>query len=146
MLKLPFHFLARYVKARDAQPSFIAESTAFEDMVIRIVRYGFMNFPVKTIRVFLSRQFAYPFLKWRMFRSGYFSFPAQLQEKVLEQVCFSRRFDVDMSPKMLYADWCLCFVLQGSTTTTGLWIRHNPDREPDVVIYYVHGMRPIIRI
>jgi hypothetical protein len=31
--------------------------------------------------------------------------------------------------------------LQDNTSATGLWIRHDPNREPDVVIYYIHGMR-----
>ncbi|TWU73555.1 hypothetical protein ED733_004013 [Metarhizium rileyi] len=112
VFKLPFHFLARYVRPRVAQPWFIAESTIFEDMVIRVVRYGFMNLPVKTIRVLLSKQFAYPLLRWRMFRSGHFRFPVHLQEKSMEL---------------------------GGTSTTGLWIKQDPGQEPDVVIYYIHG-------
>ncbi|QLI71650.1 Acetyl-hydrolase [Metarhizium brunneum] len=112
LFKLPFHFLARYVKPRYAQPWFIAESTVFEDMVIRIVRFGFMNLPVRAARVLFSKQFAYPFLKWRMFRSGHFSFPAHLQETVIEQ---------------------------GNTSAAGLWIKHDPEQEPDVVVYYIHG-------
>ncbi|KAG6033640.1 hypothetical protein E4U41_006849 [Claviceps citrina] len=27
----------------------------------------------------------------------------------------------------------------GQTSVTGLWMRHEPEREPDVVVYYVHG-------
>ncbi|KAK2593775.1 hypothetical protein QQS21_008536 [Conoideocrella luteorostrata] len=64
------------------------------------------------LKVFLSKQFAYPFLKWRMFRSGHFTFPAHLQEKVIQE---------------------------GNIATTGLWIKHDSEREPDVVVYYVHG-------
>lgn len=29
---------------------------------------------------------------------------------------------------------------QGDTSATGLWIKHDPVREADVVVYYVHGM------
>lgn len=82
---LPLHFLARLCGSRNAQPWFIRESSVFEDF-IQIVRYGFMYFPTDTLRVFLSKQFAYPLLKWRMFRSGFFSLPAHLQEKALQEV------------------------------------------------------------
>ncbi|KHO00688.1 Alpha/beta hydrolase fold-3 [Metarhizium album ARSEF 1941] len=112
VFRLPFYFLARYVKPRDAQPWFIAESSLFEDMMIRIVRYGFTNLPVKTVRVLFTKHFAYPFLRWRMFRSGHFKFPAHLQENFIEQ---------------------------GNTSVTGLWIKHDPGRGPDVVVYYIHG-------
>ncbi|GAB0133300.1 hypothetical protein EsDP_00001712 [Epichloe bromicola] len=60
---LPFHFLARYSKSRDAQPCFIRESSVFEDMIVRV----------------------------------------------------------------------------GQTSAAGLWIRHDAEKEADVVVYYVHG-------
>ncbi|QPH12275.1 hypothetical protein C2857_004383 [Epichloe festucae Fl1] len=109
---LPFHFLARYAKSRDAQPRFIRESSVFEDMIVRIVRYGFMYFPTEALKVFLSKRFAYPLLRWRMFRNGIFSFPAHLQDRVLQE---------------------------GQTSAAGLWMRHDAEKEADVVVYYVHG-------
>ncbi|QUC22250.1 uncharacterized protein UV8b_06491 [Ustilaginoidea virens] len=112
LVHLPFHVISRYVQARDSQPFFIRTSSLFEDVVIRIVRYGFINFPTETLKVFLSKQFAYPLLKWRMFRSGWFTFPARLEEVVVEE---------------------------GDTSVAGLWIKHDPKREPDVVVYYIHG-------
>lgn len=29
---------------------------------------------------------------------------------------------------------------QGNTSAAGLWIKHDPEQEPDVVVYYIHGM------
>ncbi|KAG6005062.1 hypothetical protein E4U21_000518 [Claviceps maximensis] len=96
---LPLHFLARLFRSKNAQHLVIRESSVFEDFIIQIVRYGFTHFPTKSLRVFLSKQFAYPFLKWRM-------------EQVLQE---------------------------GQTRASGLWIRHDPETQPDVVVYYVHG-------
>lgn len=55
-------------------------------MIVRIVRHGFMYFPTEALKVFLSKSFAYPLLRWRMFRNGFFSFPAHLQERVFQEV------------------------------------------------------------
>lgn len=54
--------------------------------MVRIIRHGWTRFPTKTLRAFLSKDLAYPLLRWRMLRSGYLKFPAQLEEKVLEEV------------------------------------------------------------
>lgn len=45
-----------------------------------------MYFPTEALKVFLSKSFAYPLLRWRMFRNGFFSFPAHLQERVFQEV------------------------------------------------------------
>ena len=86
-IRVPLHILGRFVRPKTKLSQFAREGTLFEDVVIRVVRYGFEHFPTPALRAFLSKEFAYSLLKWRMLRSGYFAFPAHLQQKEIEEVC-----------------------------------------------------------
>ncbi|KAM4055257.1 steryl acetyl hydrolase [Hirsutella rhossiliensis] len=81
VLQLPFQ-LVRDRLARPMSPtaSLPHESTVFEDVVVRCVRYAFRAIPTSVNRVFFSKGVALPFLRWRMLRHGYLDCPVHWHE------------------------------------------------------------------
>ncbi|KAF4591626.1 neutral cholesterol ester hydrolase 1 [Ophiocordyceps camponoti-floridani] len=90
-------------------PAFAREASPFEYLVTRCVRYAFKYIPPDVANTFFSKSVSLPFLRWRMLRHGIVKFPVHWHE---------------------YED---------GATVRGLWIRHDPSRSPDMVIYYLHG-------
>ncbi|KAH7313393.1 Alpha/Beta hydrolase protein [Stachybotrys elegans] len=113
LLRLPIEFTReRYFTPPAQQPIFVKESTIFEDVVIRCVRYAFAKIPASVGRVFFSRQVSLPFIRWRLLRHGYLRFPVSWR---------SHRFG------------------EGNASSEGVWIMHQPELPPDIVVYYAHG-------
>jgi hypothetical protein len=85
---MPYEFIKeRYFTPRRSQSRFVQDATAFEDLVIRCVRYAFANIPASIGRVFFSKRVALPFVRWRMLRHGYFGYPMHVEEVTLGEVC-----------------------------------------------------------
>ncbi|KAF2836654.1 alpha/beta-hydrolase [Patellaria atrata CBS 101060] len=85
--QLPYQFLReRYFTEKTYQTPFVQRSTAFQDLVIRCVRYAFAFMPAYIGRVFFSKAVALPFLRFRMLRHGYLRSP--LAWKELNSDCF----------------------------------------------------------
>lgn len=112
MLQLPYEIIQErnLTRKRDRSP-FVKQASVFQDVVIRCVRYAFAHFPAKIGRVFFSKPVALPFLRFRMLRHGYLHSPIQWRE----------------------------IELGGSHATRGIFITHDEDQQPDLVIYYLHG-------
>jgi hypothetical protein len=93
VLKLPFEFIRERYLTPDASKSlWVQQSTSFEDIVIRCVRYAFANIPANVGRVFFSRGVSLPFMRWRFLRHGYLKFPVHWRETPLKEVSFSMCF------------------------------------------------------
>ncbi|KAI9723351.1 MAG: hypothetical protein M1812_001235 [Candelaria pacifica] len=76
VFKLPFQFIKeRYFISATKQSPFVRRATAFQDIVIRCVRYAFAQIPAKIGRVFFCKAVALPFLRFRMLRHGYVRSP-----------------------------------------------------------------------
>jgi hypothetical protein len=72
VLRLPVEYIReRYFHTQQQQSPFVRQASAFEDFVIRCVRYAFANFDPKIGRVFFSKEVALPFLRFRLLRHGY---------------------------------------------------------------------------
>ncbi|RCI08410.1 hypothetical protein L249_8772 [Ophiocordyceps polyrhachis-furcata BCC 54312] len=113
LLQLPLDtFRHRLWLPSSSLPVFWRESSLFEYVVIRCVRYGFKNIPPDIGNVFLSKAVSLPFLRWRMLRHGLVRRPNYWHEFLLHE---------------------------GDRATRGLWLRHDPHRSPDIVIFYLHG-------
>ncbi|RDA93996.1 hypothetical protein CP533_4988 [Ophiocordyceps camponoti-saundersi (nom. inval.)] len=113
VLQLPIDtFRHRLWLPASSLPAFWRESSLFEYIVTRCVRYAFKNIPTDILNVFLSKAVSLPFFRWRMLRHGLVRRPTSWHEYVLHE---------------------------GDTATEGLWLRHDPHRPPDMVIYYLHG-------
>lgn len=81
VLELPYSFVQeRYFFKRKNQSPFVRQASAFEDFVIRCVRYAFTNIRPSVGRVFFSKQVALPFLRFRMLRHGYVKSPVHWHE------------------------------------------------------------------
>lgn len=79
--RLPYDFLReRYFTPRQQRSPFVQRASAFQDFVIRCVRYAFAHMPAYIGRVFFSKAVALPFLYFRMLRHGYFSSPISWRE------------------------------------------------------------------
>ncbi|KAK0386281.1 hypothetical protein NLU13_6118 [Sarocladium strictum] len=112
-LRLPYEFVKeRYFTSRQSQSRFVQDATAFEDFVIRCVRYAFANIPASVGRVFFSKSVALPFVRWRMARHGYWRYPMHFEEVTIGE---------------------------GSSETGGIWLRQDQEKTPDAVLYYLHG-------
>jgi len=112
LVKLPLQFLTtRYLTASQRQPPFVTTASAFEDFVIRCVRYAFANIPPKVGRVFFSRSVALPFLRFRLLRHGWLHSPVHWRE-------------YDGGERKRFK---------------GLWVIQDPTKRPDVCIFYCHG-------
>jgi hypothetical protein len=86
-VRLPIEFIwERYGKHQNEQSKFVQGATVFEDVVIRCVRYAFANIPAAVGRVFFSKWVALPFLRWRMLRHGYLTYPVHVEEVAFDQV------------------------------------------------------------
>ncbi|KAL1875905.1 hypothetical protein VTK73DRAFT_9760 [Phialemonium thermophilum] len=81
VFKLPVTFLyERWLIKPERRAPFVQRSSAFEDIVVRCVRYAFANIPPRVGRVFFSRSVALPFLRFRLLRQGYLTLPAHYRE------------------------------------------------------------------
>ncbi|KAK3901927.1 Alpha/Beta hydrolase protein [Staphylotrichum tortipilum] len=110
LTQLPVAFIReRYLTARAARAAFVRRASPFEDLVVRCVRYGFVNIPPRVGRVFFAREVAVPFLWFRLLRHGYLrGSPVAWREH-----------------------------REGGLH--GIWLIKHPSWEPDFVLYYVHG-------
>jgi hypothetical protein len=87
VLKLPYKLLKeRYWTPPNQKPKFIKESTLFEDLVVRCVRWAFKYVAPEVGKVFFSKLVALPFLRWRMLRHGYLKCPVSWHEYEYGQV------------------------------------------------------------
>lgn len=69
VIELPLSFIYdRHVTRPEDQTPFVRLSSAFEDVVVRCVRYAFANIPASIGRVFFSKAVALPFMRFRMLR------------------------------------------------------------------------------
>ncbi|KEY67178.1 hypothetical protein S7711_03038 [Stachybotrys chartarum IBT 7711] len=94
------------------QNTWVRQSTVFEDVVIRCVRYAFKNIPASVGRIFFSGPVSRPFLRWRLMRHGYLKCPTY---------------------------WRAYTIGDNTVEAEGIWIMHEPESPPDIVVYYVHG-------
>ncbi|KAK4188701.1 Alpha/Beta hydrolase protein [Podospora australis] len=79
--ELPRQFVReRYLEPREQQSLFVQKASAFEDFVIRCVKYAFGNVPANIGRVFFSKKVALPFLRFRLVRHGYREYPISWTE------------------------------------------------------------------
>ncbi|SPO02854.1 uncharacterized protein DNG_05531 [Cephalotrichum gorgonifer] len=92
--------------------SFSHHATIFEALAVRCTRYAHANLPPDVLQAFFHKNVAYPFLRFRMFRQFIFKFPVDWQE--LD--------DRTTSPPL-----------------KGIWIRKDGTKDPDIVLYYIHG-------
>ncbi|GAO14090.1 hypothetical protein UVI_02038180 [Ustilaginoidea virens] len=53
--------------------------------------------------------------------------------------CGGRGMSHSLACTWILAPFSLTCARQGDTSVAGLWIKHDPKREPDVVVYYIHG-------
>lgn len=80
-LQLPFQFVKeRFLTPFRYRSPFVQRATAFQDFVIRCVRYTFAFMPASMGRVFFSKAVALPFLRFRMLRHGFIRSPITWQE------------------------------------------------------------------
>ena len=80
-LQLPFQFVKeRFLTSFRYRSPFVQRATAFQDFVIRCVRYTFAFMPASMGRVFFSKAVALPFLRFRMLRHGFIRSPITWQE------------------------------------------------------------------
>jgi hypothetical protein len=87
VIQLPIQFVKeRFLTPVESQSLFVRQSSIFEDIVIRCVRYAFANIPTNVGRVFFSGKVALPFLRWRMLRHGLIKSPVYWRECSLGQV------------------------------------------------------------
>lgn len=81
MVKLPYRFLReRYFTPQSQKSPFVQTASAFQDIVIRCVRYAFAYIPAAIGKVFFSKPVALPFMKFRMLRHGYLRSPIYWRE------------------------------------------------------------------
>lgn len=106
----------RYLTPAARRQAFTRRSTLFQDVVVRCVRYAFTNIPSKIGRVFLSKEVALPFLRFRMLRRGYIGLGG-----------------IGLGKK--HPRWKQ--VQLGGLN--GIWIAHDLSAKPDIVVYYCHG-------
>ncbi|KAK6517880.1 hypothetical protein TWF506_005058 [Arthrobotrys conoides] len=96
---------------KNERPEFVNDSTLFQELVIRLVKYSFANLPSDIGRVFFKGEVVMPFYKFRLLRNGLL--PGDVPS---------------WSPEEINQDG-----------TRGLWVKTFKDSEPDVVLYYIHG-------
>lgn len=113
VLQLPVDIVReRYLTAKKHQLPFTQRTTLFQDLVVRCMRYAFSNVPSRITRVFFTRGVALPFLRFRMFRYGYFK---QLVHPIWSEIH------------------------RAEDGLKGIWIVEDRDKKPDLFIYYSHG-------
>ena len=87
VFELPVGFIVeRYFTHPSKQLPFTQGATAFEDFVVRCVRYAFKYFPASVGRVFFSKYVALGFLRWRMLRHGHIRSPVHYRECSIGEV------------------------------------------------------------
>lgn len=91
---------------------FDRHATVFEALAVRCARYAHFNLPPDILQAFFHKNVTYPFLRFRMLRHLYIWSPVDWQEIS----------DVTVSP-------CV----------KGIWIRKDATKDPDIVLYYIHG-------
>ncbi|KAF3247432.1 hypothetical protein EYR41_006188 [Orbilia oligospora] len=95
---------------KNERPEFVNDSTFFQELVIRLVKYSFANLPSDIGRVFFKGEVVMPFYKFRLLRHGIL--PGSVPSG---------------NPKEIDQDGA-----------RGLWVKTFEDSEPDVVLYYIH--------
>ncbi|KAF3130582.1 hypothetical protein TWF703_008113 [Orbilia oligospora] len=95
---------------KNERPEFVNDSTFFQELVIRLVKYSFANLPSNIGRVFFKGEVVMPFYKFRLLRHGIL--PGSVPS---------------WNPKEIDQDGA-----------RGLWVKTFEDSEPDVVLYYIH--------
>lgn len=70
-----------------ARTAFTRGSTVFEDFIVRCVRWSFVALPVPLGRVFFHKWVVLPFVRWRMLRHGYPTWPVRWNEYASGEVC-----------------------------------------------------------
>ncbi|KAK6358416.1 hypothetical protein TWF730_007750 [Orbilia blumenaviensis] len=109
---LPYLFFRDHILlSKHERPDFVNDSTLFQELVIRLVRYSFANLPSDIGRVFFKGEVFMPFYRFRMLRNGLL--PGQVPS---------------WSPENIDRDG-----------VRALWVKTIKDSEPDVVLYYIHG-------
>ncbi|KAK6519642.1 hypothetical protein TWF281_003466 [Arthrobotrys megalospora] len=109
---LPYSFFRDHVLlSKEERPDFVNDSTLFQELVIRLVRYSFANLPSDIGRVFFNGEIVMPFYRFRLLRNGLL--PGNVPS---------------WSPEKIDQDG-----------VRGLWVKTLKDSEPDVVLYYIHG-------
>lgn len=80
-MRLPYELIReRYFTRKTQQSPFVQHATAFQDVVIRCVRYAFAEIPASVGKVFFSKGVALPFIKFRMLRHGLIRSPIYWKE------------------------------------------------------------------
>lgn len=92
--------------------SFRRHATMFEDLAVSCARYAHANLPPDVLQAFFHKNVSYPFLRFRLIRHCYFKIPVDLEEVE----------DRTVTP-----------------TLKGIWIRKDATKDPDIVVYYIHG-------
>ncbi|CAN8096506.1 unnamed protein product [Discula destructiva] len=81
VIQLPAGFIhERFFLRPEDRPAFVRQASAFEDIVVRCVRYAFANIPPRVGRVFFGKKVALPWMRWRMLRHGYIRSPVHWRE------------------------------------------------------------------
>lgn len=94
---LPYQFLReRYLTPYRERSSFVQQATPFQDFIIRCVRYTFAKIPANICRVFLSKDVALPFLRFRMWRYGIFRSPVHWREIKLVSLAMQAGLDFSL--------------------------------------------------
>lgn len=92
--------------------SFDRHATFFEALAVRCARYAHTNLPPDVLQAFFHKNVTYPFLRFRMLRHLYLWSPVHWEEIS----------DNTLSPPI-----------------KGIWIRNDATRDPDIVLYHIHG-------
>lgn len=104
----------RFVLGLSGEPStaFDRHATVFEALAVRCARYAHVNLPPDILQAFFHKNVAYPFLRFRMLRQLYLRSPVHW-EQITEDL---------VSPPI-----------------KGIWIKKDATKDPDIVLYYIHG-------
>lgn len=92
--------------------AFDRHATAFESLAVRCARYAHINLPPDILQAFFHKNVTYPFLKFRMLRHLYLWSPVHWEE-----------YKDENTPPIV----------------KGIWIKEDATKDPDIVVYYVHG-------
>lgn len=104
----------RFVLGLSGEPAtaFDRHATVFEALAVRCARYAHVNLPPDILQAFFHKNVTYPFLRFRMLRQLYLRSPVRW-EQITEDL---------VSPPI-----------------KGIWIKKDATKDPDIVLYYVHG-------
>ncbi|KAI5820865.1 Alpha/Beta hydrolase protein [Pyronema omphalodes] len=118
---LPFLFFTlpyglineRYRTRTEHQLAITRRISLFQDVMLRCIRWGFINVPCDVGKLFFIKGVSLPYLRFRMWRSG----------------CLRPGKDC---PK-----WTE--IKKSKKGMRGLWISYDTTIRPDFIVYYVHG-------